>query len=116
MALLNVFKAIDKEGNHRVSLGDLWEGLLEDGRLALVLKLPAEPTRDEVEARFLQLDTDENGYLTFDEFCAVLDLPEPVRHGLMRLAAHMYASRDSALSEPPAAVTALWRPYRRVRL
>ena len=79
MALLNVFKAIDKEGNHRVTVEDLWAGLLEDGRLALVLKLPAEPTHAEVEARFAQLDVDGNGLLTFDEFCAVLDLPEPVR-------------------------------------
>ena len=43
------------------------------------------------------------------------DVPEPIRHGVLRLVAHLYASRDGQAGEPPAAVTALWRPYRRVR-
>jgi hypothetical protein len=40
-------------------------------------------------------------------------LPEPLKLGIERLARHI-ASR--AKDEPPAAVTALWRPYRRLRL
>jgi uncharacterized phiE125 gp8 family phage protein len=44
------------------------------------------------------------------------DVPEPIRHGVLRLVAHLYASRDGQAGDPPAAVTALWRPYRRVRL
>jgi uncharacterized phiE125 gp8 family phage protein len=44
-------------------------------------------------------------------------LPEPLRQGAVRLAAHFYTHRDDAEGEgPPAAVTALWRPYRRMRL
>lgn len=43
-------------------------------------------------------------------------VPEPLRQGILRLVAHMFASRDGGGGEPPAAVTALWRPYRRVRL
>lgn len=45
-------------------------------------------------------------------------LPEPIRQGILRLTAHMFSHRDGtgAESEPPAAVTALWRPYRRVQL
>lgn len=45
-------------------------------------------------------------------------VPEPLRHGIVRLAAHLYAQRDSAAAPapPPAAVTALWRPWRRLRL
>lgn len=43
------------------------------------------------------------------------DLPEPIRHGITRLAAHLHAAREDA-GEPPAAVTALWRPWRRMRL
>lgn len=45
-------------------------------------------------------------------------LPEPIRQGILRLTAHLFAHRDGtgAQSEPPAAVTALWRPYRRVQL
>lgn len=44
------------------------------------------------------------------------DVPEPIRQGVIRLAAHMFAARDGQGGEPPAAVTALWRPYRRMRL
>jgi len=44
------------------------------------------------------------------------DLPEPLRHGILRLVGHLFASRDGDSGEPPAAVTALWRPYRRMRL
>ncbi|MCR2834257.1 head-tail connector protein [Parerythrobacter lacustris] len=44
-------------------------------------------------------------------------LPEALRHGIVRLAAHLYRERDAADPvQPPAAVTALWRPWRRVRL
>lgn len=40
-------------------------------------------------------------------------VPEPLRQGVVRLAAHLYAEREG---DPPAAVTALWRPWRRMRL
>jgi len=48
-------------------------------------------------------------------------VPAALRHGVIRLAAHLYAVRGEAgLDErrlaPPAAVAALWRPYRRLRL
>ena len=43
-------------------------------------------------------------------------VPEPIRQGVLRLGAHLFASRDGPGGEPPAAVTALWRPYRRMRL
>jgi len=44
-------------------------------------------------------------------------LPEALRHGIIRLAAHLYTYRDQAGGEgPPAAVTALWRPWRRMRI
>jgi uncharacterized phiE125 gp8 family phage protein len=42
-------------------------------------------------------------------------VPEPIRQGVLRLVAHMFAIRDGDGGEPPAAVTALWRPYRRLR-
>ena len=44
-------------------------------------------------------------------------LPEALRHGIVRLAGHLYTHRDRADGAgPPAAVTALWRPWRRLRL
>lgn len=45
-------------------------------------------------------------------------LPESLRQGVLRLAAHQYRQRDNAdvAPVPPAAVAALWRPWRRMRL
>lgn len=45
-------------------------------------------------------------------------LPEPLRHGAIRLAAHQHRMResDATAAMPPAAVAALWRPWRRLRL
>ena len=45
-------------------------------------------------------------------------LPEAIRQGIMRLAAHQHRERETsgAAPLPPAAVAALWRPWRRVRL
>ena len=43
-------------------------------------------------------------------------VPEPLRQGILRLIAHLFATRDGTGGEPPAAVTALWRPFRRMRL
>lgn len=43
-------------------------------------------------------------------------VPEPIRQGALRLVAHLFTARDGEGGEIPAAVTALWRPYRRLRL
>ena len=45
-------------------------------------------------------------------------LPEALRHGVLRLAAHHYRTREDqdGGAMPPAAVAALWRPWRRLRL
>ena len=43
-------------------------------------------------------------------------VPEPIRQGVLRLVAHLFTARDGEGGESPAAVTALWRPYRRMRL
>lgn len=45
------------------------------------------------------------------------DVADALRHGVVRLAAHFYTHRDGAVDAgPPAAVSALWRPWRRMRL
>lgn len=68
------------------------------------LAKPVEATRLRVAYR-AGLASDANG------------LPEALRHGIVRLAAHLYLQRDGeAGAAPPAAVTALWRPWRRLRL
>jgi uncharacterized phiE125 gp8 family phage protein len=45
-------------------------------------------------------------------------LPESLRHGIVRLAAHQHRERENsgAAPLPPASVAALWRPWRRMRL
>jgi uncharacterized phiE125 gp8 family phage protein len=44
-------------------------------------------------------------------------VPEMLRHGIIRLAAQYYQQRGEAEErDVPAAVTALWRPWRRLRL
>ena len=44
-------------------------------------------------------------------------IPEPLRQGIIRLVAHLYTHRDAAdAGPPPAAVAAMWRPWRRLRL
>ena len=46
-------------------------------------------------------------------------VPAALRHGIIRLAAHHYRDRDRdtrASIAPPASVTALWRPWRTMRL
>ena len=45
-------------------------------------------------------------------------LPEALRQGILRLAAHQHRERESSGAGPipPAAVAALWRPWRRMRL
>lgn len=45
-------------------------------------------------------------------------LPEAIRQGVVRWAAYQHRARDTdkALPGPPAAIAALWRPWRRMRL
>ncbi|TCM16962.1 putative phiE125 gp8 family phage protein [Novosphingobium sp. PhB165] len=45
-------------------------------------------------------------------------LPNALRHGIIRFAAHQHRERESAGAAPlpPASVAALWRPWRRMRL
>jgi len=44
------------------------------------------------------------------------DVPEPIRQGVLRLVTSLFADRDGDGGDIPAAVTALWRPYRRMRV
>ncbi|NWK98052.1 hypothetical protein DM806_20780 [Sphingobium lactosutens] len=43
-------------------------------------------------------------------------LPEALRQGIVRLAADHYLARGTESATPPAVVSALWRPFRRMRL
>jgi uncharacterized phiE125 gp8 family phage protein len=41
-------------------------------------------------------------------------VPEPLRQGIVRLAAHLYGARGGTEGPAPASVAALWRPFRRL--
>lgn len=44
-------------------------------------------------------------------------VPEPLRAGVVRLVSHLFSHRDAGdAGPPPAAVAALWRPWRRMML
>jgi hypothetical protein len=105
------------------SVGDGWVRVIQLQYLLGVLPMPDDAWMTEIDpadgtllaaqaagARRVQvsgiagLATDEN------------DVPEPIRQGVLRLVAHLFTARDGTDVEPPAAVTALWRPYRRMRL
>lgn len=43
-------------------------------------------------------------------------VPEPLRQGIVRLAAHLYGARGENEAPVPASVAALWRPWRRLRV
>jgi uncharacterized phiE125 gp8 family phage protein len=44
-------------------------------------------------------------------------VPEPLRAGIVRLVSHLFSHRDAAdAGPPPAAVAALWRPWRRLAI
>lgn len=45
------------------------------------------------------------------------EVPPSLSEGIVRFAAHLYRERDETKdSHPPAAVAALWRPYRALSL
>lgn len=44
------------------------------------------------------------------------EVPEAIRQGIVRLVQHLHEARDGAGGGPPAAVAALWQPWRRISL
>ena len=44
------------------------------------------------------------------------ELPEGLRHGVVRCAAHLHQAAAGSGEQLPASVAALWRPWRRLRL
>jgi len=106
--------------------------------IQLVEALPPGGVAEALEAgRFaLDIDADGNGWIRVPERSSggrvrvsyqaglAVDwagVPAALRHGVIRLAAHLYSVRGEAGADerrlaPPAAVAALWRPYRRLRL
>ncbi|MFC3213579.1 head-tail connector protein [Novosphingobium panipatense] len=98
--------SVAADGTRTPLLPGAWEtDLLADGSGRIRLSAPVEGTRAVV--RFTAGLAPEWGRL-----------PEGLRHGIVRLAAHQHRARDGdgAAPLPPASVAALWRPWRRMRL
>lgn len=43
-------------------------------------------------------------------------IPEAIRQGIVRLTQHLHEARDGGGAAPPAAIAALWQPWRRLTL
>lgn len=43
-------------------------------------------------------------------------IPEAIRQGIVRLTQHLHDARDGGGAAPPAAIAALWQPWRRLTL
>lgn len=43
-------------------------------------------------------------------------VPEAIRQGILRMTQHLHDARDGAGAAPPAAIAALWQPWRRLTL
>lgn len=128
-----------REGDEAIAACMQWQRLRATPVRAITaletLPTEGEPTSLPAEAFSLDIDASGDGWVRVHDardsgrlrvrFEAGLaaaaswaDLPEPLRQGILRLAAHLYTHRERAdpSIEPPAAVTALWRPWRRMRL
>lgn len=120
----------------RLNAGRSWQRLGATPVTAItgVTGLPAEGAAFTlpVEAYRLDIDLNHDGWVnivqpgaagrvdvTYQAGIAAdwADLPEPLRLAVMRLLGHLHAVRDDAEDKgPPAAVAALLRPWRRMRL
>lgn len=98
------------------------EGLPAEGS---AFALPADAYAIDIDAngdgwvRVIRQGTAGRAIVTYEAGIAAeaAGVPEAVRQGIVRLVAHLFSHRDAADDAgPPAAVAALWRPWRRMRL
>lgn len=96
------------------------ESIAADGSAAI---LPASDFEVDIDSRgegWVRVVKASDGRIRVSGKAGLADdpngVPEPLRQGILRLVAHLFVSRDGDGGDPPAAVTALWRPYRRMRL
>lgn len=110
-----------------------WGALTQAPVVSIAAVADAGGTALPVDAYAVDLDADARGWVrvigvsarvtvTYTAgLAATWDaLDPPLAQGAVLLAAHLFEARAfegrGAGAQPPAAVTALWRPYRRVRL
>jgi uncharacterized phiE125 gp8 family phage protein len=119
-----------------LSVSDRWQrlGVTPVQSVTAVLGLPAEGAAFALLPTSYSIDIDDSGdgwvrvphpgsagriRVTAQAGMAAdwSDLPEALRHGVLRLIGHFHAHRDASDDAgPPPAVAALLRPWRRMRL
>lgn len=101
---VGLVEAIDPGGGARTLTPDAYVVGYDADRVARVAT--TDPTAAQLRVTYTAgMAADWNG------------VPEPLRQGIVRLAAHMWTNRDGAdEAGPPAVVAALWRPWRQVRI
>lgn len=102
---IDAVAAVAADGEAIALAAEAWTGAIDPAGIGQVrLLVPPAEARLLVSYR-VGMAADWNG------------VPEALRHGIVRLAAHQHAARGGVDDgEVPAAVTALWRPWRRLRL
>lgn len=85
-----------QEADYRVAIAP-------DGRARLTIGTPGDAKRVRVAYR-AGIAGEPSG------------VPEAIRHGIIRMTQHLYVARDGAGIAPPAAIAALWKPWRRMAL
>ncbi len=127
MALCEAFTGqwlIIRDGEQRLQATCDWQRILALPVVAVTGLTPAMPYESGVDAAgtgWVRLES-VGLELPLVRFRAGLGadwngVPEPLRQGIARLAVHLFTHRDAAdAGPPPAAVAALWRPWRRLRL
>lgn len=124
-----------REETQRLPAGREWQrlNLTPVRAITNVMGVPAEGPVFPMPSANYGVDIDANGdgwvrviepgaagriYVIFSTGLALdwAGLPEAIRQGAVRLAAHMFTHRDGDGGGPPAAVSALWRPWRRMRI
>lgn len=83
---------------------DAWRAVIaRDGTARLTIHAPGDATRVRVGYRAGMADT-PNG------------IPEAIRQGVVRMTQYLHDARDGSGAAPPAAIAALWQPWRRLTL
>jgi uncharacterized phiE125 gp8 family phage protein len=104
--------------------GEAWQ-LLPFGPVAAITAVTAVGTALPIADHAIDLDAGGLGWVRVARRASVIaragmsddwaGLPAAVRHGVAMLAAHLFEDRGGE-TPVPAAVTALWRPFRRMAL